>query len=472
MHILTDAADVRRCRECDKAICSYCAQMHGRQPQTVSHALTEITSVVREREVLEEKLARVRETSMEQTRRITAEEEEIEREKQELAAQFKAEEESRQRELAQIQAAAEEMAHGRKAEEARRMCALEEESARLKANAEQEAERRKAEEDEILQQKQKLEEALARVQAHSFRSVLSFTPPRTEDSLAQEVIMTTISYTGVAAAAPSFASAPASGSPDWAIDSSPVGNAQAGQAARRATGSNSKQVSEQLEESLARLRSEENELVHQLEEARALEEDIRRNSAKRLLHSFLTEETIKTPFSDTGVAAASSASSTRPQRVQTPRQRVPTEKMERLGIEMSPDGLESQQGDEDGVRRKKTETERAAEVAVDTQTEQSIMASAQPTGAFTLPLETIRMPISDTRVAVPAASAAFAPVLRSPGTETPERAVDSSPARSAQAGARERLKAAKDLFNEGLIDESDFRKAKADIVSTLSRIFQ
>ena len=92
MHILTDAADVRRCRECDKAICSYCVQMHGRQPETVSHVLTEITSVVREREVLEEKLARVQETSVEQTRRVTAEEEEIEREKQELAAQFKAEE--------------------------------------------------------------------------------------------------------------------------------------------------------------------------------------------------------------------------------------------------------------------------------------------------------------------------------------------------------------------------------------------
>ena len=133
---------VRRCRECDKAICSPCVYMHSRQPQTVSHALTEITSVVREREALEEKLARVQEISVEQTRRIAAEEEEIEREKQELAAQFKAEEERRQRELEQIQAAAEEAAHGRKAEEERRMRALEEESARLRDNAEQEAERR------------------------------------------------------------------------------------------------------------------------------------------------------------------------------------------------------------------------------------------------------------------------------------------------------------------------------------------
>ena len=39
-------------------------------------------------------------------------------------------------------------------------------------------------------------------------------------------------------------------------------------------------------------------------------------------------------------------------------------------------------------------------------------------------------------------------------------------------GAREKLKAARELFDEGLIDESDFKKAKADIVSTLSRIFQ
>ena len=197
---------VCRCRECNKAICSSCVHMHGRQQ--LSHALTEITSVVREREILEERLAHIQETSVEQTRRITAEEEEIEREKQKLAAQFKAEEKRRQHELEQIQAAAEEEAHGRKADEERRMRALEEKSARLKANAEQEAERRKAEEDEILQQKQKLEEALARVQAHSFRSMLSPISPRTKDSLVQETIITQISYTGVAAATASSASAP------------------------------------------------------------------------------------------------------------------------------------------------------------------------------------------------------------------------------------------------------------------------
>jgi len=220
---------VRRCRECDKAICSPCVYMHSRQPQTTSHALTEITTVVREREVLEEKLERVRETSVEQTRRSTAEEEKIEREKQELVAQFKAEEERRQRELEQIQAAAEE----RKAEEQRRMRALEEESARLKAAAEQEAERRKGEKDEILLQKQQLEEALARVHAHSFRNVkLSSAPPWTKDSLVQDMTpISCASGASPAAAASAFIPAPrfsGIGTPERAEDLSPATSAQAG----------------------------------------------------------------------------------------------------------------------------------------------------------------------------------------------------------------------------------------------------
>ena len=103
------------------------------------------------------------------------------------------------------------------------MRALEEESARLKANAEQEAERIKAEEDEIMQQKQKLEEALARVQAHSFRSVLSSTSPRTKESI------TTTPISGVVAAAPSFASASASRVPGGAVrDLSSAGSSYAG----------------------------------------------------------------------------------------------------------------------------------------------------------------------------------------------------------------------------------------------------
>ena len=158
----------------------------------------------------------------------------------------------------------------------------------------------------------------------------------------------------------------------------------------------------QLAERLARLRAEEDELVHQLEEARASEEEICRISEKRLLHAFTTEETIKTPISHTGAAAASSASSTRPQLVQTPRQQAPTEKMARLGIETSPDVLERRQGEAEWVKGKETETD--------------------------------IMPISNTRVAVPAALCASAPVPRFSGTETPERAVDLSPARSAQTG--------------------------------------
>ena len=180
----------------------------------------------------------------------------------------------------------------------------------------------------------------------------------------------------------------------------PLSPSAAAVSARRAT-SNSTQVSGQLAERLARLRAEEDELVHQLEEARVSEE-ICRISEKRLLHAFTTEETIKTPISHKGAAAASSDSYTRPQLVQTPRQQAPTEKMERLGIETSPDVLERRQGEAEWVKGKETETD--------------------------------IMPISNTRVAVPAAPCASAPVPRFSGTETPERAVDLSPARSAQTG--------------------------------------
>jgi len=148
---------------------------------------------------------------------------------------------------------------------------------------------------------------------------------------------------------------------------------------------------ERLERLRAERRAEEDELAHQLEEARASEEEACRHSEGRKLplHPIVTEETIKTASFYTGVAAAaaSSASLTRSQFVQTPRQRVPTEKMERMGIEMSPDVLESRQGGGDG---KETETERAAEAAVKTQTDHSVLASAQPTGTFLLPLDETR----------------------------------------------------------------------------------
>ena len=572
MHILTDAADVRRCRECDKAICSHCVQTHGRQPQTVSHALTAITSAVREREVLEEKLvslnresqasteaatidlqpavflgssvnasndssalahsighalcsngcdginfdsiathwcrecdqaicsvcavvhsrqvkskhhvlteisvllsaqqdlekkaARVREDALEHTRRMQAEEDAREREIQELeAAKAKAASEA-----AEMKAAAEREAERRSQEiereaerrsqelEAARMKA-ESEAAEMKAAAEKEAERRKEEEDEILLEKHMLEEALARVQAHSFRRVLSRTSPRTKE--VQETLKT-ISHTGVAAGAVFSASAspclvssvlntprsnaigfisprspaveefPSNLSAMTHTDASIPIDPRASPMAVSMADQHNRKVDDQLCQ--AQHRAEEGELVHQLQVARTSEEEICRNSEKRLLHPFLTEETIKTPIAHTGVAAASSASSTRPQLVETPRQRVPTEKMERLKIETSPDVLESRQGEADWVKRKERETDRAAEVAVDTQADHSITESVHPTGAFTLPLEAIVMPVSHTRVAVPAAPSASAPFPRSTGTETPGRAVDFSPARSAQAG--------------------------------------
>ena len=56
----------------------------------------------------------------------------------------------------------------------------------------------------------------------------------------------------------------------------------------------------------AERRAEEDKLVHQLEEARASEEEACRHSEGRklLLHPIVTEETIKTGSFYTGVAAA------------------------------------------------------------------------------------------------------------------------------------------------------------------------
>jgi len=187
--------------------------------------------------------------------------------------------------------------------------------------------------------------------------------------------------------------------------------------ARRTT-SSSKQVSGQLTERLARLRAEhraeEDELVHQLQEARVSEEEICRDSEKRLVHPFIPEETIKTPISHTGVAAASSASSTRPQLV---------EKRQRFGIETSVNVLESRQAEEDWVKRKETETERTAEVAMDTHAVQ-ITESAQPTGAFTLPLETIMMPVSFPRVAVQGVAVAATTVSSASASRSPDGVIE------------------------------------------------
>jgi len=130
--------------------------MHARQSRTCTHVLSEISLLLKEQENLEEKLARVRETSLEQRNRIKAEEDKCEREKQELshAAEMK---------LAQV-----------KAEEAERVRELEEATAQIKAAAEEEAQRRQQEEDELVREKQKLETALANVKlVLPFGSVLS-----------------------------------------------------------------------------------------------------------------------------------------------------------------------------------------------------------------------------------------------------------------------------------------------------------
>jgi len=69
-----------RCAECQKAICNFCVITHSRQ--TTCHELSEISILLRAQEDLEDKLAQVRETTLELTLRTTAEEDEIEREKQ------------------------------------------------------------------------------------------------------------------------------------------------------------------------------------------------------------------------------------------------------------------------------------------------------------------------------------------------------------------------------------------------------
>ena len=158
--------------------------MHARQAKTETHVLSEISSVLKAQEDLEHKLALVRESSVEQTRRRTATEDEIESKKRMVSAEFKAEEEKRSREVeekaaqlakqaAEIKAAAELEGRLRKTEEEQRMRQLEEEQARIKVVLEEEAQRWKADEDELILEKQTLEETLARVKVVvPFSSVL------------------------------------------------------------------------------------------------------------------------------------------------------------------------------------------------------------------------------------------------------------------------------------------------------------
>jgi len=178
-----DSIATHFCQECDQAICSLCAIVHARQAKSQHHVLSEISVLLHAQRDLHDKAARVRADALEHSR-------------------------AREREIQELEAAT-----------ARAAAAASE----SRAAAEKEKACRKEEEDEILLEKQKLEEALARVQAHSFRSVFSSTSPRTKES-----IMTT-PISGVAAAAPSVASAPAICSPGGAVrDLLPAGSAQAG----------------------------------------------------------------------------------------------------------------------------------------------------------------------------------------------------------------------------------------------------
>jgi len=173
-----------RCAECQKAICNFCVIAHSRQAQSMCHELCEISVLLRAQEVLEDKLAQVRETKLEETLRTTAEEEEIEREKQTLSARFKVEQEEREREVeekaslleqevARIKVAAEEEARRRKAEEEESMLKLEEKQACIKAASEEKARHRNTAEGKLILEKQKLEEALAKVKV-----VVPLTSPR------------------------------------------------------------------------------------------------------------------------------------------------------------------------------------------------------------------------------------------------------------------------------------------------------
>ena len=149
--------------------------------------LSEISAVLRARQDIEAKLARAKETSVEQRRRSKAEEDKFEREKQELSyemerklAEFKAEEERRvlklEEEAARIKAVSEAEITRMKEQEERRRQELEEKAARIKAAAEEEARRTRLEEEKIELERQKLEESIARVKVTvPFRSVLNAT---------------------------------------------------------------------------------------------------------------------------------------------------------------------------------------------------------------------------------------------------------------------------------------------------------
>jgi len=204
-----DAGATYWCKNCNQALCSPCAIRHTR-----SHELSNL-AVLHAQQDLEDKLSRVRETSLEQTRRSKAQEEEIERQKQKLFSQIKAEEEKRLLELMK------EAATFRSKEE-QHLRKLDEEAAQIKAAAEKEARRIKAEEEELIVQKQRLENELSGAPFSSMLNTTGF------GNVEASIAVSPPTTNGPLQTPTTLFSAPASRPPDLAIDASPIGNAQAG----------------------------------------------------------------------------------------------------------------------------------------------------------------------------------------------------------------------------------------------------
>ena len=136
--------------------------------RTKFHVLCEILKSQQDLEGLEEMLALAREASVEHSRRYMAEEEEYEREKEALSAQIK----MREEQLMQL-----------RAEEERRLLELEREQNRIKSASEEKKLRLKTEEVELTREKEKLQDALARVKVVVPFSVLNSTASVANESI-------------------------------------------------------------------------------------------------------------------------------------------------------------------------------------------------------------------------------------------------------------------------------------------------
>ena len=132
--------------------------------------------MVKARQDLEEKLASIQQTTLEQRQRIQTKEEEFKCARDQVSAKLKAEEEKRRAELVQMQAASEEEAQRRKDEAEERIRQLEVEAARMKAESDVEMRSAKKVTDELVRERQSLEVSLARVKlVMPLNNVLNYT---------------------------------------------------------------------------------------------------------------------------------------------------------------------------------------------------------------------------------------------------------------------------------------------------------